>query len=336
MVDQDSDFNGWSYRKKPLGGTETAFVLLAESLSKLGHKVIALTKSSKSIKYQGVYWKPLDTKIKECDIYLINRAPSLLDKSPKCKKTILWLHNPANYLNKFRNFRRLFFKNIKIVCSGKYHYNSIPFWIKNRAVIIPLGLSKDVLLQQIENNNIPDPVVIFTSNPERGLDWLSEIWIKYIKKEVPNAKLHIYAGSKTYGGRNKNKISNIINKIKELNEDSIKFFEPIPKNELFKKLLTSRVMLYKGDPGETFCLSIAEAQALGVPCVIKPIGCLEERVIDKVTGIIAKSDKEFYEGSINILKDDSLWSDYRKNSIKLQRHLNWDNIAEKYLELINS
>ena len=73
MVDQDSNFNGLSYRKRPLGGTETAFVLLAESLSKLGHKVIALTKSSKSIRYQGVYWKPLDTKIKECDIYIINR-----------------------------------------------------------------------------------------------------------------------------------------------------------------------------------------------------------------------------------------------------------------------
>ena len=106
MVDQDSDFNGRSYREKPLGGTETAFVLLAESLSKLGHKVIALTKSLKPIKYQGVYWEPLDTKIKECDIYIINRAPNLLDNAPQSKKTILWLHNPANYLNKFRNFRR--------------------------------------------------------------------------------------------------------------------------------------------------------------------------------------------------------------------------------------
>ena len=33
-------------------------------------------------------------------------------------------------------------------------------------------------------------------------------------------------------------------------------------------------MLYKGDPGETFCLSIAEAQALGIPCVVQPIGSL--------------------------------------------------------------
>ena len=70
--------------------------------------------------------------------------------------------------------------------------------------------------------------------------------------------------------------------INNLNENSIKLFDPIPKNELFKKLRESRVMLYQGDPGETFCLSIAEAQALGVPCVIKPIGCLGERVIDEL------------------------------------------------------
>ena len=201
MIDQDSDFNGESYREKPLGGTETAFVLLAESLSKLGHKVVALTKSSESIEYKGVFWKPLKTKIEECDIYIINRAPSLLDNAPKNKQTILWLHNPANYLNKLKNFRRLFFKNIKVVCSGKYHFNSIPFWLKNRSVIIPLGLSSDVLFTKVDNELIPDPVVIFTSNPERGLAWLSEIWVKYIKNAIPKAQLHIYSGYKTYGGR---------------------------------------------------------------------------------------------------------------------------------------
>ena len=335
MIDQDSDFNGESYRKKPLGGTETAFVLLAESLSKLGHKVIALTKSSESIEYEGVFWKPLQTKIEECDIYIVNRAPSLLDNAPKNKQTILWLHNPANYLNKLKNFRRLVFKNIKVVCSGKYHFNSIPFWLKNRSVIIPLGLSSDVLFTKVDNELIPDPVVIFTSNPERGLTWLSEIWVKYIKKAIPKAQLHIYSGYKTYGGRNKNKILNIINKINNLNENSIKLFDPIPKNELFKKLRESRVMLYQGDPGETFCLSIAEAQALGVPCVIKPIGCLGERVIDGVTGIVAKSDKEFFEGAIKILKDDSLWLDYSKNALKFQRNYDWDVLAKKYIDLVS-
>ena len=335
MIDQDASFNGRTYREEPLGGTETAFVLLAESFVKNGHKVIALTKKLESEDYNGVAWKPLNTKINECDLYIINRAPSLLDNAPKSKRTILWVHNPASYLNKFRNFRRLIFKNIKVVCSGKYHFDSLPVWIKSRSLIIPLGLSEEVFTNENVAKKAPEPLVIFTSNPERGLLWLVDIWIKKIKVSVPNAKLHIFAGHKTYGGRNKEKIKNILNAVRDLNDSSIKLFEPIPKKQLFNKLSNYRAMLYKGDPGETFCLSVAEAQALGVPCVVKPIGSLGERVKDKITGIVAIKDEDFYNGAISILKEDKVWMTYRDNSLKFQRDYQWEKIAKIYANLIN-
>ena len=335
MIDQDASFNGRTYREEPLGGTETAFVLLAESFVKNGHKVIALTKKLESEDYNGVAWKPLNTKINECDLYIINRAPSLLDNAPKSKRTILWVHNPASYLNKFRNFRRLIFKNIKVVCSGKYHFDSLPVWIKSRSLIIPLGLSEEVFTNENVAKKAPEPLVIFTSNPERGLLWLVDIWIKKIKVSVPNAKLHIFAGHKTYGGRNKEKIKNILNAVRDLNDSSIKLFEPIPKKQLFNKLLNYRAMLYKGDPGETFCLSVAEAQALGVPCVVKPIGSLGERVKDKITGIVAIKDEDFSNGAISILKEDKVWMTYRDNSLKFQRDYQWEKIAKIYANLIN-
>jgi glycosyltransferase involved in cell wall biosynthesis len=335
MIDQDASFNGRTYREEPLGGTETAFVLLAESFVKNGHKVIALTKKLESEDYNGVAWKPLNTKMNECDLYIINRAPSLLDNAPKSKRTILWVHNPASYLNKFRNFRRLIFKNIKVVCSGKYHFNSLPVWIKSRSLIIPLGLSEEVFTNENVAKKAPEPLVIFTSNPERGLLWLVDIWIKKIKVSVPNAKLHIFAGHKTYGGRNKDKIKNILNSVRDLKDPSITLFDPIPKKELFNKLLNYRAMLYKGDPGETFCLSVAEAQALGIPCVVKPIGSLGERVKNKITGIVADNDEDFSIGAISILKEDKVWMNYRDNSLKFQRDYHWEKIAKKYTGLIN-
>jgi glycosyltransferase involved in cell wall biosynthesis len=335
MIDQDASFNGRTYREEPLGGTETAFVLLAESFVKNGHKVIALTKKLESEDYNGVAWKPLNTKINECDLYIINRAPSLLDNAPKAQRTILWVHNPGSYLNKFRNFRRLILKNIKVVCSGKYHFDSLPVWIKSRSVIIPLGLSEEVFTNENVAKKAPEPLVIFTSNPERGLLWLVDIWIKKIKVSVPNAKLHIFAGHKTYGGRNKEKIKNILNRVRDFNDSSIILFEPIPKKELFNILLNYRAMLYKGDPGETFCLSVAEAQALGVPCVVKPIGSLGERVKDKITGIVAIKDEDFFNGAISILKEDKVWMTYRDNSLKFQRDYQWEKIAKIYANLIN-
>ena len=335
MIDQDASFNGRTYREEPLGGTETAFVLLAEAFVKNGHKVIALTKKLVAEEYNGVFWQPIDSIISECDLYIINRAPSLLDNAPKAQRTILWVHNPGSYLNKFRNFRRLIFKNIKVVCSGKYHFDSLPVWIKSRSVIIPLGLSEEVFTNENVAKKAPEPLVIFTSNPERGLLWLVDIWIKKIKVSVPNAKLHIFAGHKTYGGKNKEKIKNILNAVRDLNDSSIKLFEPIPKKQLFNKLSNYRAMLYKGDPGETFCLSVAEAQALGVPCVVKPIGSLGERVKDKITGIVAIKDEDFYNGAISILKEDKVWMTYRDNSLKFQRDYQWEKIAKIYANLIN-
>ncbi len=55
----------------------------------------------------------------------------------------------------------------------------------------------------------------------------------------------------------------------------------------------ARVMLYRGDEGETFCLALAEAQALGVPAVVQKLGAVVERVIDGVTGTIAGDDEAF-------------------------------------------
>jgi len=335
MVDQDSEFDGKTVKLHPLGGTESAFISLAEAFAKLGHEVIAMSKISKSIRYKGVQWKPLDHNINKCDLYIINRAPELSDKVPNNCKVLLWLHNPAKYLNKLKNFRRLILKDIKVICSGHYHYNTLPFWIKSRSIIIPLGITDDLFSLKTTPNKAPPPEVIFTSNPERGLEWLIDLWMNKIIKEVPNAKLKIYAGAKTYGGRHKNIIDNILSKIVNIKDSSIKIYEPVERNVLFSNIIKSRCMFYLGDPGETFCLSIAEAQALGLPCVVKPIGCLGERVKHKISGEVHINDDDFIRAAINILKNDEDWMFYRNNCLKFQRDLRWKNIAKEYIKILN-
>ena len=66
-------------------------------------------------------------------------------------------------------------------------------------------------------------------------------------------------------------------------------------------------MLYRGDPGETFCLALAEAQAMGLPAVVKPLGSTPERVIDGVTGRVAEDDDGFAAAAVALLRDDNLW-----------------------------
>ena len=334
MLDQDSSYDGDSLRNKPLGGTESSFVSLAEAFADLGHNVTALTKIDKVKTIEGVKWKPLDFNFKNCDLYIANRAPELLSKAPVGSKKILWLHNPGNYLNKLRNLKRLLFKNIIVVCCGDYHLSTIPFWLRSRTIKIPLGLPNEIFKLKIETNIIPDPISIYSSNPERGLIWLVKLWNDKIAVNIPGAKLRLFAGHETYGGRKKDKISNILDSIRKFNSSYIEVNKPITKNDLFKKIILSRVMLYKGDEGETFCLSVAEAQALGVPAVVKSIGSLPERVKHNVTGFVVNNDEDFVKAAISVLTDDKLWKKMKNNSLKMQRDNSWNKVAKKFISSI--
>jgi glycosyltransferase involved in cell wall biosynthesis len=93
-------------------------------------------------------------------------------------------------------------------------------------------------------------------------------------------------------------------------------------------------MLYRGDLGETFCLALAEAQAMGVPAVVQPLGSVVERVVDGTTGTIAPTDREFAEAAVALLRDDDLWCRYHRDALASQRGLSWDEVAAKFEALI--
>jgi glycosyltransferase involved in cell wall biosynthesis len=86
--------------------------------------------------------------------------------------------------------------------------------------------------------------------------------------------------------------------------------------------------------GETFCLALAEAQALGVPAVVTPLGAVGERVADGASGRIAESDDAFAEAAIAVLRDDALWRRWHQGALASQRGLSWDEVAARYEALI--
>jgi glycosyltransferase involved in cell wall biosynthesis len=93
-------------------------------------------------------------------------------------------------------------------------------------------------------------------------------------------------------------------------------------------------MLYRGDPGETFCLALAEAQAMGLPAVVKPLGSTPERVIDGVTGRVAEDDDGFAAAAVALLRDDNLWRRSHLAALERQRGLSWDAVAARFETLM--
>src|SRR2546430_11157534 len=96
--------------------------------------------------------------------------------------------------------------------------------------------------------------------------------------------------------------------------DGVRRHAPVGRATLVELLAGARVMLYRGDPGETFCLALAEAQAMGVPAVVQPLGSVAERVVDGATGRVTPNDDEFAEAAVALLRDDELWQRYHRNS----------------------
>jgi glycosyltransferase involved in cell wall biosynthesis len=89
-------------------------------------------------------------------------------------------------------------------------------------------------------------------------------------------------------------------------------------------------MLYLGHKVEAFCFAVAEAQAMGVPCVVAPVAAVPERVIDGVTGYIHSDPQKFAEAALAILSDDALWRKQHEAALQLQQGLSWDEHAAHF------
>jgi len=338
MADDGIAFDGAMAETAPLGGAETAFVALAEALAGRGHVVEARSRCTTALRHKGVGWAPLSGGAPvACDLYIGNRGHRTIGLVKRPRRRLFWLHNPGGYLRKPRNVWRLAWYRPVIVTTGAYHASTVPSWLPcGGRVVIPYGILER--FRGATRREPPPPCAVFTSNPLRGLDWLLDLWVGKIAPAVPEAELHIYAGPSVYGGgagaAHAARMEAVLARADELGAHGVFRHAPVGREALAQILSEARVMLYRGDPGETFCLALAEAQAMGVPAVVQPIGAVAERVLDNVSGRVAPDDAAFAEAAVAVLKDDALWRRWHLGALEKQRGLSWDMVAARFEKLI--
>jgi glycosyltransferase involved in cell wall biosynthesis len=334
MADDGIAFDGEMAEHGPLGGAETAFVALAEALARRGHQVEARNRCRSGLCHKGVRWAPLPGEIPmACDLYIGNRGHRVIGLVRRAGRRLFWLHNPAGYLKKPRNLWRLAWYRPILITTGAYHAATIPDWLPcGGREIIPYGILD--AFREAPPREPPPPRAIFTSNPLRGLDWLLDLWVGHIAPAVPEAELHIYAGRAVYGLAAAPGMDEVLARADTLAAFGIRRFAPVGRTSLRAALSGARVMLYRGDPGETFCLALAEAQAMGVPAVVERLGSAGERVIDGITGRIAENDEAFSAAAITVLRDDALWRRWHLAALAHQRGESWDTVAARFEALM--
>jgi glycosyltransferase involved in cell wall biosynthesis len=201
---------------------------------------------------------------------------------------------------------------------------------RNPHIVIPLGLPDDIRgLPPLATP--PGPDLIFASNPTRNLRGVVDIFVERILPKRPDAKLRIFGAisplEDPWAMWNGTFLPpNLSPEVRS----HIEIVASAPRAHLIEAIRNSRAMTYLGHKTEAFCLALAEAQALGTPCVVAPIAVLPERVIDGVTGFVREGGAAFANATLALLNDDALWRRQHEAALRLQQGLSWDEMAARF------
>lgn len=341
MADWGLAFDGQTVRDGPLGGAESTFVALAEALAARGHRVEAFTKGARALELAGVRWADAAAGLPQsADLFIANRSDKLLRAVPQARKVAFWLHNPAGYLLKWRYLWKLAVRRPTLVFLSQAHARTYPTWAPAGArVVIGHGTAAPFLTTPPAQTP-PPPRAVFVSNPLHGLDWLLEVWERYIAPQAPTGTtLDLFSGAATYhaDGEKAEKMAAILAHAQALEPLGVRLRQPVPKEQLASELASARVLLYRGEPGEAFCLAVSDSQAMGVPAVVTAVGALPERVRHGTTGfVVPENDRlAFASAALSLLREDAIWSSQHQACLELQRGWSWDKTAAAFECLIN-
>jgi glycosyltransferase involved in cell wall biosynthesis len=338
LADDGIEFDGESPALGPLGGVESAVVNLTRALAERGHEVFVRNRCGGARMIDGVDWAPLADGVPDhADLYIANRGDKLLGLMPGARRTVFWIHNPARYLLKWRYLSKLWRFKPAVIFIGDYHAGTYPNWAPSgERVVIPYGISPPFSKARLLDRP-PPRRAIFTSNPLRSLDWLLAIWCEQIRPLAPDAELHLFCGAATYGSLGSEKaaeMEQVLDMARSLRHEGVVLNDPVAKQRLVEEFGNARVMLYRGDVNETFCLAVGEAQAAGVPAVVQRIGSVVERVIDGETGVIADDDRAFAKAAVDLLNDDAAWRRFHAAALQEQSKWGWADAARSFERLI--
>ena len=331
FADTTSRYDGRDLERKPLGGTESSVIRLARGLVRRGHRVTVISNCQGVVEDNGVRWQPFGADVpNDCDLYVPIQHPKLLGLV-RARRTALWVLWRPNNMKHYKQLPRMWWHRPVPVLMSLFQVAQYSPWLprRNPHLIIPLALPDDIRgLPPLTAP--PPPELVFASNPARNLFGIMRIFADRILPARPDAKLKVFGAVTStvdpwtaWGGL-------VPQDLPTQAKAAIEIRTAVPREEMMHDIRNSRAMIYLGHKTEAFCLSLAEAQALGVPCVVAPIAVLPERVIDGVTGFVRRDGHEFAAAALSLLNDETLWRRQHESALRLQQGLSWAEYTARF------
>jgi glycosyltransferase involved in cell wall biosynthesis len=294
-----NDLWGEGMRGIGLGGSEYGLLTLCEEWHKAGHRVRLYNnpldpRGSPFGQFPINQFSPTDKR----DVLINFRSPS--DESIVSNGLKVWLSCDQYTIGDYSKFAPYM---DKIVCISENHrrYFEETYNIQNALVIdLPIRVHD---IDDMEIEKVPNRL-IFTSVPDRGLQYLRDAWDR-IKREVPEASLVITSDFRLWGLPSPN---NERFRQSWVGLEDISFYGAIKRQQFLIEQLQADIFAYPNIYDELFCVSLAEAQVCGAYPITSEIGALKTTSLgtlipgdprDPRNGFV----KRFSEAIIETLKD---------------------------------
>lgn len=178
--------------KTGVGGSETAVINLTKEWTKLGYTVTVYGNFGKNAgTYDGANYCHYTefNKYDTFDTLIIWRRVDYLSFCYKANRVWYDVHDVL-YKDQFneqnlKNIDTIFFKS-------NYQRGLLPQVTEDQFVLIPNGVDKSLLNLNVTNKNLYK--LIYASNYQRGLELMLVHGWPIIKREIPEAVLHVYYG----------------------------------------------------------------------------------------------------------------------------------------------
>jgi FkbM family methyltransferase len=298
-------YDGNTLSKQGLGGSESAVILIADELSKIGFSVTVYNNckggsNSKPGIYNGVRYidnSEAKADTTNYDIVIVSRTvtPFVSQDWPflhTAKKRILWLHDTFIEGDQIME---------DLAVSGKIdHVFTLSDWHTSYILTCAHGKKRnyEVLKKKIFQTrngavcHIPEVDIskkdpnhfVYNASATKGMIPLVEdIWPE-IKKQLPQAKLTIIGGYYRFReGAKPDEQENTVAKLaqrQDLKDLDVTFTGVIPQDEIAEILANAWMTLYPGAFPETFGISTLESLLYKTPLVTTRFGALEETAVD--------------------------------------------------------
>ncbi len=360
IVDDSIPYDGYTSGRRPLGGAEKAVAGLATALQLRGHDVHVINRTTYAHMSDGAYYTPFDDPMtpKAADVVIAMRKPGLLGQVRNAARRLLWVVGPPDYLAASANkplwdsFRpgvmfvsqaqaRAYKGQLKhaVVAPGvrAEFAPAPPAYLTAEQSALDYGADPAPPSEPASSPPVAPPVpppvpphAIVTTHPLQGLTWLLDMWQLEIHPKMPEARLAVYSASLSKAIRGEgtpDDIVPVLHQIQEAAQQNVVVVDPLNDEGMAGVYRAARVHLYPGNSADFACWTLADSQATGLPAVARPMGGVEERVVNGQTGYLVPDSSAFVNVTVEVLRNDAMHKNLTAAAGDVTRRRTWSDAA---------